>query len=765
MKPFVAVIFLLFALGQMQAQREPSLDPKTPPKKPLTVEEIYAPGGVTGREPETTKWSPDSSQATFVLRDVTGDHADLWSLDPGTGEKKILVSDAKLTALAPSSDKIKDEREKERVNRYHVAAYDWAPDSKHILFNSGGQLWFYDLASATALQMTFTEKPAQDPKFSPDGSKLAYLQLHDLHVRNVSGKDDDKSLTKDGGDNLLNGEVDWLYAEELSVRSNYFWSPDSREIAFLQSNESRVPTYPIVNWLPTHPTVDPEKYPKAGDQNPEVRLGVLNAENGKLKWISLLIDADTYIPRFGWVRPGILWAQVLNRKQDQMDLYFVDAHSGKSRKVLTESSPDAWVNVNDDFRILKSGDRFLWSSWRDGNTHLYLYSFDKVNPLKGEAKLERQITHGDFEVLGVEVVDEEMGVVYFASNLSDYRQEQIGAAKLDGSKLQDWEVNRLTLDIGSHHGIFSPNAKYYIDSFSSVKAPSRMSVCGIKFLLGAPASDSIDLPCHVFHRPKDLTDYNPNQPLFLTFRADDDTILFGQLLMPPDMAKDATAKIPLIVNVYGGPAAQLVQNTWGGSGQLFNQILMRRGFAVFSVDNRGTPNRGRKFSAAIRGQFGGIELKDQLRALDTLLKSYPQLDPKRIGIWGWSNGASMTLYAMTHSDRFKAGIAVAPVTDWHDYDSAYTERYMGLPKDNAKGYDLSMPHAAADLRGSLFLVHGTSDDNVHMQNSIQMIDALVKAGKPFRLMIYPNKTHGISGQEARTHLFNMMLDHWEKELK
>jgi dipeptidyl-peptidase-4 len=249
----------------------------------------------------------------------------------------------------------------------------------------------------------------------------------------------------------------------------------------------------------------------------------------------------------------------------------------------------------------------------------------------------------------------------------------------------------------------------------------------------------------------------------MEFKADDGTVLYGYLILPRNV--DPSHQIPLIVHIYGGPAAQTVQDAWGGTTALFHQILANEGFAIFSVDNRGTPNRGKKFSAATRRQYGAVELKDQLTALDQLYAQVPQLDRSRTAIWGWSNGGSMTLYALTHSDRFKAGISVAPVTSWHNYDSVYTERYMGLPKDNASAYDDSIVSAASSLHGSLLLVHGTSDDNVHLQNTIQMSDALIKAGKQFRMMVYPNKTHGISGPGTRTQLFHMMDDFWNKELK
>ena len=262
---------------------------------------------------------------------------------------------------------------------------------------------------------------------------------------------------------------------------------------------------------------------------------------------------------------------------------------------------------------------------------------------------------------------------------------------------------------------------------------------------------------------RSIADYGFTAPKFVDFHADDGTVLHGQLTLPPN----SSGKVPLVIYVYGGPAAQTVADsgTDGFSFAFFHQLLVQRGFAVFTVDNRGTPNRDKKFSAAIKGQFGAVELRDQLGALDQLLSDYPQLDKDRIGIWGWSNGGSMTLYALTHSDRFRAGVSVAPVTDSRNYDSIYTERYMGLLSENAKGYEASSsPKVASNLHGSLLLVHGTSDDNVHFQNSIQMIDALIKAGKPFHLMVYPNKTHGISGPAARAHLFHMIQDHFEREL-
>jgi len=752
---FVFTLNLLLMPSAGQAQ--------TSAPKQLTIEQIFAEGGVTGRAPETIQWSPDGTKVSFVQRDDTGEHGELWYVDAATGEKKILASETKLSQLAPPPSKIKDEREKERVTRYHVAAYTWSPDSKHLLFDAQGQLWYYSLDTGTAVQLTSSPDPSEDPKFSPDGKRLVYVRKHNLYVHPVSGeegerpltrdekeKDKDKDRNKEKEDNILNGGVDWVYAEELAVRSNYFWSPEGHEIIFLQMDETRVPAYPITDWLPTHPRVEQEKYPKAGDPNPTVRLGVVGSNGGKVRWINLTDDDDTYVPRFGWIREGWAWAEVLNRKQNLMDLYFIDAKSGRSRKVLTESAPDAWVNVNDDFRVLKSGDRFLWTSWRDGHTHIYLYSFNAPDPMASDAKLERQLESGDYEVIAISGVDEASGTVFFIANKGDPRQEKIFSVKLDGS-----EMHGILSKEGNYAATFADDGKHFVETYSATLTPPRISVCAAG---GA---------CQKIWEGRSVADYDPIAPRPLEFKADDGTLLYGYRILPrhADASQKIPIPIPLIVYIYGGPVGQTVQDSWGGPRALFHQMLANEGFAIFSLDNRGTPNRGKKFAAAIRLQFGGVELKDQITALDQLYAQFPQLDRTRTGIWGWSNGGSMTLYALTHSDRFKAGISVAPVTNWRDYDSIYTERYMGLLKDNASGYDDSIVSAASSLHGSLLLVHGTSDDNVHFQNTIQMTDALIKAGRQFRLMVYPDKTHGISGTGTSTQLFHMMEDFWNKELK
>jgi len=723
--------------------------PATPAN--LTIESIFAEGGLTGRGPENIKWSPDNAKISFIQRDDSGEHGQLWYIDVASGKRAVLVAESKLQSLFPPDSRMTAEQ-RERAQRYSVAAYQWAPDSKHLLFDSRGQLWYYSLDSGTAVQLTAAAESSTDPKFSTDGKRLAYVRKHDVWSRPI-GEGSEHQVTRDGDDNLLNGEVDWVYEEELGVRSNYFWSPDGKRIAFLQMNEKPVPTYPLVDWMPTHPKLSALKYPKAGDPNPEVRVGVTSADGGKVKWITLGGDGankDIYIPRFGWIGSSTVYALVVNRLHTRIDLYFADVNSGRSRLVLTESEPTAYID-DEHFYItwLKSADRFLWPSWRDGHTHLYLYSFDKNNPLAADARMERQLTKGDFDVSGVDAVDETSGQVYFEANAGDARQDHVFAVKLEGGEIQP-----ITPEPGVHRATFADNAQYFVDRFSALLVPPRLSSCKVG---GA---------CSTIWEPRSLTTYNLIAPRQLELKAaDGQTTLYAYMLLPPGAEKMGAATIPVILNPYGGPSGQVVRDSWGGSDFLFHNIMARRGFAILQVDNRGMAARGRAFAGAILHHMGKVELEDQLAALDQVLQQFPALDRRRVGFWGWSYGGYMTLYAMTHSDRIQAGVSVAPVSDWHNYDSVYTERYMGLPKDNVSGYAESAPvNAAKNLTGKLLEVHGTSDDNVHMQNTIQMVRAMINAGKPFDLQLYPGKTHGISGIADRVHLFHRIQRHFEQYL-
>jgi dipeptidyl-peptidase 4 len=436
----------------------------------------------------------------------------------------------------------------------------------------------------------------------------------------------------------------------------------------------------------------------------------------------------------------VVWATVLNRAQNQLDLYFIDAVSGKSRRVLSEKS-DTWIETDNNLQFLKSGDKFTWPSWRDGHTHLYLYSFDKANVL-ADAKLVNQITKGDFEVLDVE--GEVGNTLFVTTNAGDDRQRHLCSVKLDGSAFECLTKG------GTHEAKVAPNGQYFVDHFSSLMTPPQLSFC------------HVGGSCDVFWRSKSVDSLNLIPPQFVDFKAEDGTVLRGIIYLPPD---GGGKKVPLLNNPYGGPHGQSVRDMWGGANFLFNQVLMRDGIAILVVDNRGMGARGKKFAAALIHNFGEVELKDQLASIDQALQKFPQLDGSRMGWWGWSYGGYMTLEAMTHSDRFKAGVAVAPVTDWRDYDSIYTERYAGLVPQYEEGYKKGSPITyAANLKGHLLEVHGTSDDNVHMQNTMQMINAFINADKQFDLQLYPRKTHSISGPGTRVHLYTRIREQFHREL-
>jgi len=734
----IALLSLLFLSLAVLAQDS------TPPQ--LTIEAI-AGGKLTGHLPESVQWSPDGSKLTFIQRDEAGEHGELWTIDATTGQKSVLVSETKLASLAPPASKLADERQREWHRRYGVAGYHWSPDSKFLLFDSNGQFWLYSFQTGTGVQATSAPDPSSDPKFSPDGKTLAYLRKHDLWLRGLPDGYE-RQLTKGGDDDLLNGEVDWVYEEELGVRSNYFWSPDSKQIAFLQMDEKKVPEYPIVDFSGVHAKDDDQKYPNPGDPNPDVRVGVIDAGSGHAKWINLPDTHDAYIPRFGWVKPGVLWIEVLNRAQDKMVLYFADASHGDARMVLTETS-DVWVGEREEIYWFQSGDRLLLPSWRDGHTHLYLFSWDKDRPLNGETKLVGQVTKGDYEVTKINFVDEAAGLVYFTADPNDPLQRQVFSVKLDGS-----EMKQVSQEAGTHDATFGRAASTYLDRSSSLRKPPQLSLC------------KNTGECTPFWQSKDISGLHLNAPQLLRLKAaDGSTLLYAHLFMPLG-TMDTSVRFPVLLNPYGGPSGQSVRDEWGGNGFLLHAYLARKGFAVLVVDNRGMANRGKQFNGYLKKKFGEIELADQLAALDQVLRRVPMLDPKKIGWYGGSYGGYMTIYAMTHSDRIGAGVAIAPVTDWRLYDSIYTERYLGLPKDNEDGYKTSSPtNDAAKLHGALVIAHGTSDDNVHIQNTIQMTQALIKAAKQFDLMAYPGKTHGISGFDATSHLYHLIEDHFTRQFK
>ncbi len=719
-----------------------------PPGKPLTVEAIYAHGPLIGNLPDEIAWSPDGKHLTYL------DGGQLMDVDPATGKAHVLVSAAKMAPLGESG---MSELDRDRRERYNMASYLWAPDSAHLLFDSNGRLWLYDLRTGTGVQIGFTGiSSGDDPKFSPDGSSVSFIRDHGLTVirlRDTGTPTQTLAPAPDpsaaNGQSLLNGEVDWVYEEELDVRSNYFWSPDSKNIAYLQMNETQVPQYPLTDWIPNHAQVDWQRYPQPADPNPDVHLGVVAAHGGKTVWMKIPFQrGDDYVPRFGWVDRRALWIETLSRDHRRRALYFAGADDGDARLML-EIADDKFLD--EDYDVAVGDGAIVLTGWSDGHNHLYLYSYDKEKPLAAGARLERQLTRGDFEVGDVYSVDTARKVVDYASNESNPLEQQIWQVSFAGDR------RLLSGGAGFHEAAFSPGGGAFTDKFSTLVTPPAMRLCP------APDPPSATGACRVFWQTHALDSYHLRVPEQLQVKAHDGTTLYATLLLPASMENPAA--VPLIVNPYGGPHEQRVAGKWERD-LLFDELLAQHGFAVLHADNRGMGNRGRAFAQAAYRDFGPVQLEDQLTVVDAALARYPQLDPRRLGWWGWSWGGAFTLYALTHSDRFRAGVAVAPVTDWRDYDSIYTERYLGLPTEDPDGYrNFSVVNSAANLKGRLLLVHGTGDDNVHIENTVQFVQKLIEAGIPYDLQIYPRKTHSLSGPCVRTHLYNRILAQFEQYLK
>jgi dipeptidyl-peptidase-4 len=706
-----------------------------PPGVPLTVEKIYAHGPLVGRMPSDVSWSPDGKHLTYL------DGGELIDLDPASGKPHVLLSRSKITSLEGASA---SEQDRDHRSRYGMAAYQWAPDSRHLLFDANGRLWMYDPSNGTGVEIASTgQASGDDPKFSPNGEYISFIHDHGLSV--VRLKDagmPPTAVAHAPNETTLNGEVDWVYEEELDVRSNYFWSPDSERLAFLQMNESDVPAYPLTDWIPTHAGINMQRYPQPGDPNPSVRLGIVSAHGGKPAWIKLPISAgQDYVPRFGWVNRKTVWAEVVPRNHKHRIFFFADASNGNVRQVL-DISDEKFLDEN--YNVDIADGYLVLTNWSDGHNHIYLYSYDRSNPTASEAKLEKQLTSGGFEVSDVSSVDTEHKVVFYASNEGNVLQQQIWQVSFDGERKQ------LSRGPGNHQANFAPNNQSYTDKYSSLMNPPTLQLCrdGDK--------------CQTYWSTQALEPYNLRAPESLEVKAHDGTTLYATLLLPAGASSPAS--VPLIVNPYGGPGPQEVADKWG-DGLLFDELLAQHGFAVLHADNRGTGMRGRNFAQAAYRNFGPVQLEDQLTVVDAALAKYPELDPKRLGWWGWSWGGTFTLYALSHSDRFRAGVSVAPVTDWRNYDSVYTERYMGLPAEFAAGYkDFSVVNSAENLKGHLLLAQGTGDDNVHMENIIQYIQKLIEADLPYDLQLYPRKTHSISGSDVRTHLYQRILAHFEQYL-
>lgn len=730
----VAFFALLIALvtataSSMQAQQ-------AAPRKALTVERIYGPGpSLSGSLTQGLQWSPDGKLLSYTQRSGQGREAktDIWVLEVASGERRVLLDSAKIQALAPpAAEPAGTGSQATGLGRLTPQRFQWAPKSDALLFVAQGNLYWFNLKTQEGKRLTSSKDAAEDAKISPDGKTVSFVRNFDLWVVDLaSGKE--TPLTSDGKEELLNGKLDWVYPEELDLRTGYWWSPDSSQIAFLQMDEKNVTRYPVVNFLSYTGETELMRYPKAGDTNPAVRVGVISAKGGAPRWMDTGAEKDIYLARVNWLPDGKrLLIQRMNRAQTKLELMLFDAASGKGHVILTEEDKH-WINVHDNLNFLADGKRLLWSSERGGFHHLHLYDLT--------GKLLKQLTNGEWEVRGVVRVDEKKGVVYFNGTEKTVLETHLYRVTLEGGA-----PIRLTKEDGSHGINMSPDAAYYVDTWSTATTPARQDL-----FRADPAGAGRPLAINE-NKVAELAEYGLSPVEFLKVRGADGTELNASMIKPPDF--DSSKKYPVLVYLYAGPHAQSVRNAWGGSNFLWHQMMAQKGYIIFVVDNRSASGRGHVSEVIIHRKFGETELADQLAGV-AYLKSLPYVDGARIGIWGWSYGGYMTCYAMLNAaDTYKAGFAGAPVTDWRQYDTIYTERYMGLPKDNPEGYKQSSPVThAAKLKGKLLIAHGTGDDNVHYANTVQLMEEFIKAGKYPEVFFYPGRGHGISDPTARLHLF------------
>ena len=698
----------------------------TAQKKPVTLESLAA---ERTRGAFAPVWSPAGDRFIYTAEDT------LHLVDCPSARDTQLIPLAKLrsSAVKPPQSGTFD-----WTNR-RVAAepVQWFPSGKELLVSEGGDLFMVPIDGSAFTQFTSTAEVEQDAKLSPDGKLAGFRRGHDLYVLRIHDRKLTR-LTNNGSSTLLNGEMDWVYPEELELPTAWWWSPDSRRIAYMQFDTSREPIFPQVSLLNVTGRLEPERYPQPGDPNPDVRIGIVPAEGGSTRWLDLGDTRDHLLARVQWLPAGTAVAvERLNRVQNQLDLLAADAKTGASHVLLHEEDP-YWINVNNHLHFFRDGKRFLWGSERDGFLHLYLYGMD--------GKLERQITRGEWQVEKVLQIDEARGVIYYESTEASPLESQFYSISLDGADKQ-----RLTTAKGSHSVNLSPGFGFWTDSFSSLTSAPHTEL----FRTGGSEVMTLRKPDAA------LAEFDLQPSEIHPFKTPDGVLLYGRLIKPAGFS--AGRKYPVIVEVYGGPGFQSIRDRW--MGLTWEQVLAQRGFVVWQVDNRGSTGRGHKFESAIYHNMGERELADQLLGLD-YLNSLGFSDPARVGLYGWSYGGYMTLYSLCNApDRFQAGVAGAPVTNWRTYDSIYTERYMGLPAENPEAYDRTSPIThAGNLKAKLLIIHNIEDDNVHFQNTMRMAGALERSGKQFSMLVYPQKAHGVTGPE-HTQMLHAITDFFEQALK
>jgi dipeptidyl-peptidase-4 len=691
----------------------------------LTVERIFAEPSLSGHLMRGMVWAPDSNRLSYFETKGSDKAAkeELWAMGATTGERSLLISAEKLESIlqAPSSKQAQETG----AGRHAHLQYQWAPGGDALLLEEPRGLAWFDLKAHAARVLANGNEGLGDAKISPDGKYVSFVRNHNLWlVSTADGKQ--RALTTDGSEEVRKGELDWVYREELKIFSGYWWSPDSSMIAYLEMDERKVSQFPLVDFESFTGEAELQRYPVPGGANPVVRVLVVPVAGGEARPMDLGEEVDMYIPRVNWLPDSKhLAIQRLNRAQTILDVLLFDTTTGRSATLLSDK--DAyWINVSDDLRFLKDGKRFLWSSERSGYRHLYLYDFSGKQPL--------QLTKGDWEVSHVDAVDEANDLVYFTATEKSPLERHLYRVALDGSGF-----TRITTEDGTHRVDFAPNAAIYVDTYSNASTPPRQDLYRAEGKKLATLDEN---------KVTELDEYHLSRVEFFTIRSHDGVSLNCSMIKPANF--DPAKKYPVLVYTFGGPRVQVVMNSWTSSRFLWHQLMAQKGYIIFSLDNRGSAGRGHLFEEPIHYRFGAQELSDQ-RDGTQWLKGQPYVDANRIGIWGWGYGGQMTLHAMFEAPQtFKVGFAGGPVTDWHYYDTIYTERYIGLLPLYEDSYEESSPNEnAKKLKGKLLIAHGTGDDNVHYSNTLALIDELIEAGKYVEVMAFPGRGHGVSDPPAQ----------------
>jgi dipeptidyl-peptidase-4 len=710
----------------------------------LSLDWIFSDGAKSVTSLPERSWLNDGQVLIYDSR-VAAEERTLQTLNPENGRRRSVVDAGEVL------EKLAGHFEPEEP--YEELGWPDAIDANghFVAYLKSGDIVMVELGTSDVQFITATDAEETAPRFSPDGSWLAFVRQNDLYAWNVE-RQEEVRLTSDGSDVILNGTVSWVYWEELLGRADrgYLWSPDSASIAYLQSDESQVGLMHYVDFEPQLPELIRQRHPKPGTANPRVRAGVVGVKSKQTRWVDLGVYPYEYLVRVKWLPDSRRVAvQTLDRAQQKLDLFVADAETGEASHVLREES-DSWINVHDDLHFLPNN-QFVWVSEESGFAHAYLYDLN--------GRQLRQITTGEWSLRpsggppgmrqSISHIDPDSGWMYFTAQEKSSIERHLYRVRLDGSGF-----SRLTAPDGTHSILFQPQGEYYLDAWSAIDITPSLAIHRPDGDLARTVADAPALAERFDIQPWEL----------FNIGLDDGFKMPAMMLRPRDF--DASRKYPVVMFVYGGPAAPTVRNAWnGGSRGYYHQLLADSGFIVVYADNRSAAAIGQAFTSGILfDAWGELELQELLAAV-RWLKSRPFVDSDRVGIWGWSGGGTHTLQAMTRSQEFYAGVSVAPVTDWDYYDSIYAERFMKRPEDNPEGYArTSHVEHAAQLHGRLMLIHGTYDDNVHPQNTWAFANELIEEGIMFEMMIYPMRKHGISDDAAQRHIYETMLEFWKRSL-